>query len=72
MTTQGSVFRINRIDKRTIEALAIIPVLEELKSIIPMPDLVAALQKTSEKEAYRRGRAMGTARREAVIAALVN
>ena len=71
MTTQTTTCDISRIDKRTIEACAIVPVLEALEPTVPMRDLIGTLQQANEKEAFQRGRAMGVSCREHVIAALV-
>lgn len=70
MTVQSSPCTINRIEKRAIEACAIVPVLEALESTIPMPDLIAALRQANEREAFHRGQEMGVSRKEHVIAAL--
>jgi len=49
---------INRIEKRAIEALAILPIIKLVSEKIGMDEAVAILKEVNQKEAFKRGRKM--------------
>ena len=50
--------KLNRIEKRAIEALAIAPVIREVSKRIGKEEALAILQEVNQKEAFQRGREM--------------
>ena len=50
--------KLNRIEKRAIEALAIAPVIREVSKRIGKQEALAILQEVNQKEAFQRGREM--------------
>lgn len=49
---------LNRIEKRAIEALAIVPVIRALSQRIGRDEALAILQEVNQQEAFRRGQSM--------------
>ena len=50
--------KLNRIEKRAIEALAIAPVIRKVSKKIGKEEALAILQEVNQKEAFQRGREM--------------
>jgi len=71
MNRPGEGNEINRIEKRAIEALAIVPLLEAVSERIGQEEARALLRKVNEQEAFRRGQSMRGPQGENGIEALV-
>jgi len=55
MKSHGETNELNRIEKRAIEASAVVPIIEAVAQRIGKVDALAILQQVNEKEAFRRG-----------------
>ncbi len=58
MVTQRAADAMNRIEKRAVEALAVIPVIRAVALRIGKEEALAILQEVNEKEAFERGAAL--------------
>ncbi len=55
MKTQNDSNELNRIEKRAIEAAAIVPIIQSVAQRIGKEEALAILQEVNEKEAFQRG-----------------
>jgi hypothetical protein len=58
MKTQGNSNDLTRIERRAIEAPAIVPIIQAVAKRIGEEEALAILQEVNEKEAFQRGRFM--------------
>lgn len=62
---------VDRIERRAIEALAIVPVIQALAQRIGSDEALAILREVNQQEAFQRGRSMADAKARYGIEALV-
>jgi hypothetical protein len=55
MKTHSETNKLNRIEKRAIESLAVVPVIQAVAQRIGKKEALAILQEVNEKEAFQRG-----------------
>ncbi|MEJ2658851.1 MAG: L-2-amino-thiazoline-4-carboxylic acid hydrolase [Desulfobacterales bacterium] len=58
MKTPSEPNELNRIEKRAIEASAVVPVIQAIAQQIGKEEALAILQKVNEKEAFQRGKSI--------------
>lgn len=58
MKTSGEPNALNRIEKRAIEALAVVPIIQAVAQRMGKEEALAILQDVNEKEAFQRGQSI--------------
>lgn len=71
MKNHPEIKELNRIEKRAIEALAVVPVIQAFAQKISKTEVMDILQQVNEQEAFKRGQAMAKAEKGNGIKELV-
>ena len=72
MKTQCKAYKLNRIEKRAIEALAVAPVIQAVAKRIGKEEALALLMEVNQEEAFQRGQQMRSQLGQAGISELVD